>query len=208
MPILSPDAADRARRIRLIAFDVDGVLTDGTIWYFPTEASADARRVEGEAMAAANLIEVKGFNAHDGIGMALGRRAGLILALITKRRSQTLALRARDLRIQHVHQGVEFKGRILASILQAEGLSAQEACCMGDDIVDMPMMRHCGLAAAPADARPEVRAAAHFVADQPGGRGAARDLIEFILRTQGRWEATAAQYITDSEGEALETQEQ
>ncbi|HZT73157.1 MAG TPA: HAD hydrolase family protein [Terriglobales bacterium] len=180
-PILARDARARARRIRLLLFDVDGVLTDGTIWYFP--------------LSAQRLVEVKGFSAHDGIGIMLARRAGLLTGVITKRVSQSLAARARDLKMDFVRQGIERKGEAFAEVLREAGVAAAEACCMGDDLVDLPMLRACGLAAAPANARPEVLALAHFVARRPGGAGAARDLIEFVLKTQGKWRAAARGYL-------------
>lgn len=183
----TPDAIARARSIRLILFDVDGVLTDGVLWYVPSE-SADH-----------GLVEVKGFSAHDGIGIALARRAGLQTGVITKRTSASLALRARDLRMEYVRQGVERKGAMLEEIWKLSGCSAEQTCCMGDDIVDLPMLRVAGLAAAPANARAEVRAAAHFVASHAGGQGAARDVIEFILQAQGKWEQAIQSFLAAPE---------
>jgi len=203
------DAALRARRIRLILFDVDGVLTDGIIWFFPTgkttadesgsAATPDSTLPAGTAIPSGSMIEVKGFNAHDGIGLTLARRAGLKTGVITKRISESLALRARDLRMDFVRQGVERKREALDAILAEAGVTAEETCCMGDDIIDLPMLRACGLAAAPANARPAVLRYAHFVAAHNGGAGAARDLIEFILREQGRWDGAAADYVQASE---------
>lgn len=189
---LAADAAARARRIRLLLFDVDGVLTDGTIWYFPLRP--DAAPSAGAAQAGL-MVEVKGFSAHDGIGIMLARRAGLRTGVITKRKSASLAARARDLQMEFVLQGIERKGEAFAQVIGQAGLRAEEACCMGDDLVDLPMLRACGLAAAPANARPEVRAAAHFVSRRAGGAGAARDLIEFVLRAQGKWRQAAELYL-------------
>ncbi|MGH9487102.1 MAG: KdsC family phosphatase [Terriglobales bacterium] len=183
----TPDAVARARAIKLILFDVDGVLTDGVIWYVPSGGSA------------AGLVEVKGFSAHDGIGIALARRAGLKTGVITKRRSASLALRARDLRMDYVRQGVDRKAEALREVLEDCGCSPAETCCMGDDLVDLPMLCAAGLAAAPANARAEVCAAAHFVAPHAGGQGAARDVIEFILRAQGKWEEAMESYLAAPE---------
>jgi len=187
----TPDAVARARPLRLLLFDVDGVLTDGGLWYFPTGNG---------------LVEVKSFSAHDGIGIGLARRAGLKTGVITKRRSEAVALRARDLRLDYVYQGVDRKLEALQAIWAASGCTPEQTCCMGDDIVDLPMLEASGLAAAPANARPEVRAAAHFVAPHAGGEGAARDLVEFVLRAQGVWQATLARYLeapeSDYAGEA------
>src|SRR6185312_16996656 len=151
MAMNQPDAVPRARAIQLLLFDVDGVLTDGNLWYFPTGA-------------AENLIEVKGFSAHDGIGIGLARRAGFKTGVITKRRSQSVALRARDLRMDYVFQGVDRKAEALREIWRTSGFDASQTCCMGDDIVDLPLLENSGLAAAPANARMEVLAAAHFIA--------------------------------------------
>ncbi|MGH9518645.1 MAG: KdsC family phosphatase [Terriglobales bacterium] len=184
---LRPDAVARARRIRVVLFDVDGVLTEGKLWYFP----------DGHE----GVVEVKAFSAHDGIGMALARRAGLKLGIITKRTSVSVALRARDLRLDYVYQGVDRKLAAFEEILTKSGCRAEQACCMGDDIVDLRMLEAGGLAAAPANAREEVRAAAHFVAAHAGGKGAARDLIEFILRAQGVYEETLQRYLAAPESD-------
>mgnify|MGYP002401863639 CR=1 FL=1 len=203
------DASLRARRIRLVLFDVDGVLTDGMIWFFPTgrtdatpadgASASDSSLSGGTGIPAGSMVEVKGFNAHDGIGLTLARRAGLKTGVITKRVSESLTLRARDLRMDYVRQGVERKREALEAILVEAGVTAEETCCMGDDIIDLPMLQACGLAAAPSNARPEVLRSAHFVAAHKGGDGAARDLIEFILREQQRWTTVAAEYVQVSE---------
>jgi 3-deoxy-D-manno-octulosonate 8-phosphate phosphatase (KDO 8-P phosphatase) len=182
-------AVERARRIRLIIFDVDGVLTDGTIWLFPAPASAKRTTAEqatamqdrgGFAMHSLNLLEAKGFHAHDGSGVSLARLGGLECALVTKRISEAVALRARDM-----------------SILGAEQLTLDQVAYLGDDVIDLPVMRVCGLAMAVADARPQVRAAAHWVSEKNGGRGAARDAIEFILEAQGRLAQALEAYIEE-----------
>jgi 3-deoxy-D-manno-octulosonate 8-phosphate phosphatase (KDO 8-P phosphatase) len=199
-------AEDRARRIRLIIFDVDGVLTDGGIWLFPAPAHAErttqehASRMEGRggyAMHSANMLEAKGFHAHDGSGVSLARLAGIECALITKRISEAVALRARDMRITHVYQGTANKIAVVQSILQAEQLTLEQVAYLGDDIIDLPVLRVCGLAMAVADARPQVRAAAHWTTPSYGGRGAARDAIEFILQAQGKLDETIERYIDE-----------
>lgn len=199
-------AEDRARRIRLIIFDVDGVLTDGSIWLFPAPAnaalstSAHAEQMEGHggyAMHSANLLEAKAFHAHDGSGVSLARLAGIECAIITKRISEAVALRARDLRLKHVYQGTANKIAAVQSILQAEQLTLDQVAYLGDDIIDLPVLRVCGLALAVADARPQVRSAAHWITPSAGGRGAARDAIEFILQAQGTLENAIEQYIQE-----------
>jgi 3-deoxy-D-manno-octulosonate 8-phosphate phosphatase (KDO 8-P phosphatase) len=182
------DAVARARPIELVVFDVDGVLTDGRLWYFPTGAGD-------------GVTEVKGFSAHDGIGIGLARRAGLKIGIITKRTSQSVALRMRDLKVDYVYQGVDRKFEALREIWAASGCGETQTCCMGDDIVDLPMINRSGLAAAPANARPEVLKAAHFVADHPGGDGAARDLIEYILKSKGVWDRVLRQWLAAPESD-------
>lgn len=191
---LSPAAARRARRVKLLVFDVDGVLTDGSIWFFPLGPAA----ARTGADPAETMVEVKAFSAHDGIGFDLARAAGLATGLITKRVSQSLARRAADLRLSFIRQGVEKKGEALEAILRERNLRPEECGAMGDDLIDLPMLRACGFAAAPANARPQARAVAHFIARHGGGQGAARDCIEFVLRAQNRWRTAAAQYAPES----------
>lgn len=197
----------RAQKIKVIVFDVDGVLTDGTLWFFPTPKQNGAQAVTaGEVKADAtgyeivtvNTFEGKGFNAHDGVGMSLARLAGLKLGIITKRVSEAVAMRARELRIHHVFLGQDNKLLALDQILAAEKITAEEVAYVGDDIIDLPVMRRCGLAVAVPNARKEVKEAAHFVTDHRGGDGAARDAIEFILRAQGRLDHILEKYLAES----------
>lgn len=196
---------DRARKIKLIIFDVDGVMTDGTIWLFPAPAGANrstrehAEKMEGKggyAIQSDTVIEAKGFNAHDGTGFSLARLGGLKTALITKRISETVALRARDLKIDYAYQGILEKIVIFQEILAKEGIRAEEVCYVGDDIIDLPVMRKCGLAIAVPNGRPEVTSMAHWVTPNPGGHGAVRDAIEYILRAQGSLERTVEEYLS------------
>jgi 3-deoxy-D-manno-octulosonate 8-phosphate phosphatase (KDO 8-P phosphatase) len=195
----------RAKKIKLIIFDVDGVLTDGTIWLFPAPAGAEqsskaamdaAADGGGYAISSSSMIEAKGFHAHDGTGITLARLAGLKTGIITKRISETVALRARDLKIDHLLQGQADKSAALDRILQKEKLTADEVAFLGDDIVDLPVMRRCGLAMAVADAREEVKDESHFITDHNGGKGAARDAVEYILRAQGRLDKTVEDYLS------------
>lgn len=167
----SPDLAARARGIRVLLFDVDGVLTDGGVY------------VHGDGS------ESKRFDIKDGAGIVIARRAGLVVGLISARQSASTAHRARQLGLDLVQQGVTDKAAALADLMATHGWPAESIAYMGDDVVDLPVMRRVGLAACPADAVPEVRASAHLVSSCPGGRGAARALIEDILRAQGRWDA-------------------
>jgi 3-deoxy-D-manno-octulosonate 8-phosphate phosphatase (KDO 8-P phosphatase) len=197
-------AEARAARIKLLLFDVDGVLTDGTIWLFPAPTGAsqpatEPRTSKGDApgfgIQSQTIIEAKGFNAHDGTGISLARMGGLKTGIITKRISETVALRARDLKLDHVRQGIQDKLTVFKEILRAEKLTADQAAYVGDDIIDLPVMQRCGLAIAVANARAEVKQIAHFVTEHRGGDGAARDAIEFILRAQGSWERVMQAYL-------------
>jgi len=196
---------ERARKIKLMLFDVDGVMTDGTIYFFPApgggsghatnehrERMADAG---GFGIASREMIEAKGFNAHDGTGFSLARLGGLQTGIITKRISETVALRARDLKLEHVYQGQQDKTAAFYEILEKTGLRAEEVCYVGDDVIDLPVMRLCGLAIAVKNSRDEVIRESHYVTPHPGGHGAVRDAIEYVLREQGKLEQAIEQYI-------------
>jgi len=197
-------AKARAKKIKLLLLDVDGVMTDGSIWLFPAPAGAQQNTVAGDQprrdiggyeIASPTVIESKGFNAHDGAGISLARLGGLKVGLITKRISETVALRARDLRLDHVYQGIADKLTTFREILEREKLNESEAAFVGDDVIDLPVMRHCGLAIAVPNARKVVKAEAHFVTENSGGHGAVRDAIEFILSAQGKLEKAVEEYI-------------
>ena len=184
MPKLS--AAARARKIKLLLFDVDGVLTDGKIYLFPVPSEAQHPIV----------VEAKGFSAHDGAGISLARLGGLKTGLITRRNSETVALRARDLKLQYVYQGIADKLKAFREILGKEGLNAEAAAFVGDDVIDLPPMQSCGLSIAVANARNEVKKSAHYVTPHAGGEGALRDAIEYILKAQGKWKQAVEAYVT------------
>lgn len=203
-----------ASKIKVIIFDVDGVLTDGTLWFFPNpeangpkakgvtagEVKADK---SGYEITTVNTFEGKGFNAHDGVGMSLARLAGLKLGIITKRVSEAVAMRARELRIHHVFLGQDNKLLALDKILVAERITAEEVAYVGDDIIDLPVMRRVGLAVAVPNARKEVRDEADIVVDHRGGDGAARDAIEYILREQGKFQEVLEKYLAESTSEEM-----
>jgi len=196
---------ERARKIKLIIFDVDGVMTDGTIFLFPAPAdpatsATHERRSQfadkgGFGISSSTVIEAKGFNAHDGTGFSLMRLGGIKAAIITKRISETVALRARDLKIEHVYQGQQDKAAAFYEILSKENLQADEVCYVGDDIIDLPVMRLCGLAIAVKNSREQVLRESHYVTPHEGGKGAVRDAIEYILRAQGKLERVIDDYI-------------
>ncbi len=207
-----PSASTRARKIKLILFDVDGVLTDGKIWIFPAPSGAQQSAVQqslleksaqsvsrqgGFGLQSTSLIEAKGFNAHDGTAISLARLAGIKTGIITKRISETVALRARDLKIDHVYQGIQDKASVFAQILQKDGITAAEAAFVGDDVIDLLAMRKCGLAIAVKNARPEVKAEAQWATSHAGGDGAARDAVEYILKAQGKWKQVVEEYISE-----------
>ena len=188
-------------------FDVDGVMTDGTIFLFPApgDSSGAATEAHRERMAdkvgfgisSSTMLEAKGFNAHDGTGFSLARLGGLKAAIITKRISETVALRARDLRIEHVYQGQQDKAAAFYEILEKEKLAADEVAYVGDDIIDLPVMRLCGLSIAVKNSREEVLKEAHYVTPHEGGKGAVRETIELILKSQRRWEHLMQAYAKD-----------
>jgi 3-deoxy-D-manno-octulosonate 8-phosphate phosphatase (KDO 8-P phosphatase) len=201
-------ATARARKIKLILFDVDGVLTDGKIWIFPAPGGSQsgvqqsvlersATQDGGFGLQSTSLIEAKGFHAHDGTAISLARLAGIKTGIITKRISETVALRARDLKMDHVYQGIQDKASVFAQILEKDGITAAEAAFVGDDVIDLPAMRKCGLAIAVKNARPEVKAAAHWTTSHAGGDGAARDAVEYILKAQGKWKRVVEEYISE-----------
>ncbi|WP_263376476.1 KdsC family phosphatase [Granulicella aggregans] len=181
---MSISAEERAKKIKVIVFDVDGVLTDGQIFVLPETSSADAKG-----------IEFKGFAAHDGLGISLARLGGLRIGIITKRRSRTVAIRANDLKVEFTYQGQAHKLAAAEEIVAKTGIAMEELAYVGDDIVDFPVMRICGLAIATANARPQVKAMAHYVTPNGGGHGAGRDAIDFILTAQGSLDRVIEEYL-------------
>ena len=169
------------------------MLTDGSIWVFPMP-SGDAS-TDPPSKTKKEFIEPKGFSAHDGIGISLARLGGLQTGLITKRVSETVALRARDLRLDYVYQGVSEKVAALEDVLEKCGLRDDQVAYVGDDIIDLGVMRRCGLAMAVPNAREEVKAAAHYITKHRGGEGAARDAVEYILRAQGTLADIQEEYV-------------
>jgi len=158
-------------------FDVDGVLTDGKLWYGP----------EGEAF--------KAFHVLDGHGIKLLLQTGTAVALLSGRSSAAVTRRASELGIAHVLQGVEDKRSAFEALAATLGIPAADAGFMGDEVIDLPVLRRCGFACAPAEAHERVRANAHYVTRAPAGAGAAREACEFVLRAQGRLEAALSRYL-------------
>jgi 3-deoxy-D-manno-octulosonate 8-phosphate phosphatase (KDO 8-P phosphatase) len=192
MPKLSATA--RARKIKLLLFDVDGVLTDGKLFFLPTLQQGVSQE-SGHSQTSPSQIEFKGFHAHDGTSISLARLGGIKTGLITNRISETVALRARDLKLEYVYQGVQDKRTCFIDILKKTGLKPEEAAFVGDDVIDLPAMRAGGLAIAVKNARAEVKREAHYVTPHAGGEGALRDAVEFILKAQSKWKRAVQDYI-------------
>jgi 3-deoxy-D-manno-octulosonate 8-phosphate phosphatase (KDO 8-P phosphatase) len=169
MPSSAVDLAARCGPIEVLVVDVDGVMTDGVI-------AIDDRG-----------IETKHFFVRDGSGIKLWQRAGKRAAILSGRWAPVVERRAAELGMAPVIQGTPRKLRPFQSLLNDLGVKAEQVCYVGDDLPDLPVLNLAGLAACPADAVPEVRQAAHFVSQMPGGRGAVREVIETILKQQGVW---------------------
>ncbi|MGO9118232.1 MAG: KdsC family phosphatase [Desulfomonilaceae bacterium] len=167
---------EKLKKIRLLLFDVDGVLTDGRI----TFGSGD--------------LEIKSFDVRDGHGIKIAMRFGLEVALVTGRTSEVVTKRARDLEISRVYQGILDKKPVLAKLMESLNLQPEEVAVIGDDVVDIPLLRRVGVGFAVADAPEEVRMAADYVTARRGGRGAAREMVEVILKAQGKWDSALARY--------------
>jgi 3-deoxy-D-manno-octulosonate 8-phosphate phosphatase (KDO 8-P phosphatase) len=187
---MTVSAQDRARKIKVILFDVDGVLTDGGIWLIPVPVVVDGT-------ATTKMVEAKGYNAHDGTAISLARLGGLKCGIITKRISETVVLRARDLKLEFVYQGQAFKMKAVRAIMAESGVTLEEIAYVGDDVIDLPVMRECGLAIAVGDARERVKAEAHYVTPNRGGHGAGRDAVEFILEAKGVLDQCIEAYIDE-----------
>jgi 3-deoxy-D-manno-octulosonate 8-phosphate phosphatase (KDO 8-P phosphatase) len=161
----------------VLLFDVDGVLTDGTVW------------LHGDG------TESKRFFIRDGTAVVLARRAGLRVGLISARPSDATLQRASQLEFDFVHQVSSSKMAAFESVLRAAGVTEEQVAYMGDDLIDVPLLRRAGFSAAPADAVNEARLAAHWVSSRPGGAGAVREFVEFILKSQERWETAVQEYL-------------
>ncbi|MBI5561429.1 MAG: HAD hydrolase family protein [Deltaproteobacteria bacterium] len=169
--------AEKIKRIKLLILDADGVMTDGSIIY--TDEGA----------------EIKAFNVRDGHGIKLLMRAGIGAAIITARDSLVMAHRARNLGITDLYQGRLDKTAALDEILKAKTFNPLQAAYIGDDIIDLPVLRRVGFSIAVADAVCEVRERVDYVTSASGGRGAIREVVELILKTQGRWDEVMKMYL-------------
>jgi len=172
-----PSAAARARNVRLMIFDVDGVLTDGTLFV----------TAQGE--------EFKAFNILDGHGLRMLRASGVDLAIISGRKSGAVARRAQELGIEHVHQGIAEKVPAFEALCATSGVTPDQCGFVGDDYPDLPVLLRCGFAASVPGAPAAVRSRVHYVTRAAGGRGAVRELCEFVLDAQGKLDAALGRYL-------------
>jgi 3-deoxy-D-manno-octulosonate 8-phosphate phosphatase (KDO 8-P phosphatase) len=174
---MTPEIDARARGLRLLLFDVDGVMTDGRI------------------LLHSDGTESKQFHIRDGTALVWARRAGLLTGLLSARSSASTALRAQQLGIPIVKQGVEDKLAAYDAILAEHGLTDDQVSFMGDDVLDLPVLARVGLSCAPADAVKDVRARVHWVSKARGGEGAIREFVDLVLNVQGHWEGLLASYL-------------
>lgn len=176
------DVKARARRVRLLVLDVDGVLTDG-------------RMILG-----ARGDELKAFHTHDGLGITMARRCGILVALVTGEKSPIAQARGMKLGVEDIVLGARRKGEVLAELMAKHGVRPEQTAFMGDDLLDLPALERAGLAIAPSNAVSEVRAVAHLVTRAAGGTGAVRECVEVILRAQGRWREAVRGFVRDHGG--------
>ena len=174
----SDNISERARKVRLLILDCDGVLTDGRIIMLP----------DGD--------ETKAFDVKDGHAMVMAQRAGLRIAIISGRKSSVVQARAKELKVAHLHEMAWVKTEPYEAILKEDDLTDEQVCYVGDDVVDIPLLRRAGLAVAVADAVAEARQYSHFVTKRAGGRGAVREVIELILKAQDKWDEALSCYVS------------
>lgn len=172
-----PQIIGRARKIKLLVLDCDGVLTDGRIILLP----------DGD--------ETKCFDVKDGHAMVMAQRAGLLIAIISGRKSSVVRARAKELGVAHLHEMAWVKKEPYEKILAEEGLRDEEVCYVGDDVVDIPLLRRAGLGVAVADAVEETKHHSHLVTERGGGKGAVREVIELILKAQDKWHEALSRYV-------------
>ncbi len=177
---ISPEVVERASKIKVLLMDVDGCMTDGKLFYFPGPDGS--------------MVETKGFNSHDGLGLHICYAVGISTGVISGRESPGLVERARMLNMKYVYQGLLDKISTYEAILKDAGVSDPHVAFIGDDFPDVPVMKRAGLAVAVANARPEVQHAAHYVTSLAGGQGAIREIIEIILKSQGVWDQILDKY--------------
>ena len=177
---ISSDVQMRARKIKLFLMDVDGTLTDGGVCLISSLAM--------EQHDAAGVTEMKVFNAHDGQGLSLAHTMGIQTGFITGRRSPAVEQRAKEVKVRFVCLGQATKTHAYEECMRLAGVMEDEIAYLGDDLPDIPLARRSGLGVCVADGAPELKQVCHYTTQRCGGRGAAREVIELILKAQGRWE--------------------
>jgi 3-deoxy-D-manno-octulosonate 8-phosphate phosphatase (KDO 8-P phosphatase) len=178
--LASPEVLARARKIKLFLMDVDGTLTDGGVCLISTTTITGS----GEPV----VTEMKVFSAQDGQGLSLAHTMGIQTGFITGRKSPAVAQRAKELRVPFVYLGQSKKTQAFEECMRLAGVTQEEVAYLGDDLPDIPLAQRSGLACCVADGAPELAAVCHFTTRRPGGKGAAREVVELILKAQGRWE--------------------
>lgn len=175
--MVNQDIIQRAKRVKLLILDIDGVMTDGRIVY----------SIYGD--------ELKFFDVQDGFGITLLNRAGIKSVIITAKRSRIVKLRARDMKVARAYQGYSDKLAAFNKILKAFRSDPADICFIGDDLIDLPVLKRVGLAVAVPNAVEEVRTGAHYVTQKTGGRGAVREICDLILKSQGKWDLATSKYF-------------
>lgn len=175
-----PELVERARKIKLLLMDCDGVLTDGRVYFLP--------------MPDGSTSETKCFDCHDGIALQWAHRNDIATGIISGRGGMAVKERARTAHMKYLFEGNTEKLPLLEEVLQESGLNSDEVAYVGDDVTDIPLLKRVGLAAAPSNARAEVLDLVHWEIPSAGGSGAIRDVIELLLKAQGKWEAVWAHY--------------
>ena len=184
---------DRASKIKLLLMDVDGVLTDGRIYYLPAPGQRRGRR--RLTLDDRPVFETKTFHSRDGLGLRLAQRAGLRIGVISGRKSPVVEYRARELNFDFIEQSALEKLAPYQKVLKAAGVRDDEVCYVGDDIVDLPILTRVGLAVSVGDGHPLLRKHVHYVTGARGGLGAVRETIELILTAQGKFESVLEHYL-------------
>jgi 3-deoxy-D-manno-octulosonate 8-phosphate phosphatase (KDO 8-P phosphatase) len=178
--LASADVLSRARKIKLFLMDVDGTITDGGVCLISTTVA--------ETTGPAEVTEMKVFNAQDGQGLSLAHTMGIQTGFITGRRSPAVAKRAEELRVHFVYLGQATKMQAFQECIEKAGVTEEEVAYMGDDLPDIPLAKRAGLAISVADGAPELKAVCHYTTRRLAGHGAAREVVELILKAQGRWD--------------------
>ncbi len=184
MPLSRQQVRERARKIKLLLLDVDGVMTDGRIYYIPRSGGG--------------MVETKTFHSRDGLGIRMAREAGIKVGFITGRSSPAVRYRAKELGLDFLEENSLDKIDPYQRILQAAELTDSEVCYVGDDVVDLPILKRAGLAVGVGNGHPLLRRHVHYLTHFPGGAGAVRETIELILDAQGKWQPIVDRYLRAS----------